>query len=225
MSDINILEILKNYPVKTPLYSTLLGPCFLSKVLEHHIQIVSQEHESCILILDEYGKYTPEGECILFPSNIMRDWEKLLWKKGDIIHSQSCNADCIFLGFKSKNFALIDVQHTLRTLDDSEVIYKEKDWCSIESFTKIDEKDKQCYINTLEERFNGKFNPDTLEIESISVFKPFDKVLVRDSPLSPWKIDVFSHEDSNSKYPYICLSQGWSYCIPYEGNETLLGEK
>lgn len=51
--------------------------------------------------------------------------------------------------------------------------------------------------------------------------KPFDKVLVRDSKLSKWRANLFSHKNVNE--PYYCVYASWNYCIPYEGNEHLLG--
>lgn len=52
------------------------------------------------------------------------------------------------------------------------------------------------------------------------VFKPFDKVLVRDSDEGLWKCDFFSHKDVDG---YYCLRSCWKQCIHYEGNEHLLG--
>ena len=52
-------------------------------------------------------------------------------------------------------------------------------------------------------------------------FKPFDKVLVRDSKASKWRANLFSHK--NIDEPYYCVYASWNYCIPYEGNEHLLG--
>jgi hypothetical protein len=51
--------------------------------------------------------------------------------------------------------------------------------------------------------------------------KPFDKVLVRDSKTSKWRANLFSHK--NIDEPYYCVYSSWNYCIPYEGNEHLLG--
>lgn len=53
--------------------------------------------------------------------------------------------------------------------------------------------------------------------------KPFDKVLVRDEYDDEWVCDIFSHID---KYDlYYCVGTRWKQCIPYEGNEHLLGTK
>ena len=51
--------------------------------------------------------------------------------------------------------------------------------------------------------------------------KPFDKVLVKDSKASKWRVNLFSHK--NIDEPYYCVYSSWNYCIPYEGNEHLLG--
>lgn len=52
-------------------------------------------------------------------------------------------------------------------------------------------------------------------------FKPFDKVLVRDSDYCEWKCDLFNY--INDEHQYICVGSHWEQCIPYEGNEHLLG--
>ena len=51
--------------------------------------------------------------------------------------------------------------------------------------------------------------------------KPFDKVLVRDSKSDYWRATLFSHINENGCY--YCVWASWTYCIPYEGNEHLLG--
>ena len=55
-------------------------------------------------------------------------------------------------------------------------------------------------------------------------FKPFDKVLARDSKDSLWHIDLYEGmlRDDN-EYNYRCMAADWVYCIPYEGNEHLSG--
>lgn len=52
-------------------------------------------------------------------------------------------------------------------------------------------------------------------------FKPFDKVLVRINDKCDWVCNIFSHMDSDNEY--VCLYMRWPLCIPYEGNEHLLG--
>ena len=54
--------------------------------------------------------------------------------------------------------------------------------------------------------------------------KAFDKVLVRDSGFEKWEADIFrKYSDvTNGKY-HRCFYSSWKLCIPYEGNENLLG--
>lgn len=55
-------------------------------------------------------------------------------------------------------------------------------------------------------------------------FKPFDKVLVRQLETEEWRANIFSHTDKTDEYlDYVCVNGRWEFCIPYEGNEHLLG--
>lgn len=51
--------------------------------------------------------------------------------------------------------------------------------------------------------------------------KPFDKVLVRDSQSDKWRVNLFGYIDKDEYYH--CAFANWVYCIPYAGNEHLLG--
>lgn len=52
--------------------------------------------------------------------------------------------------------------------------------------------------------------------------KPFDRVLVRDRDDIEWGCDFFSHL-GNKEGVFNCIFSWWRQCIPYEGNEHLLG--
>lgn len=54
-------------------------------------------------------------------------------------------------------------------------------------------------------------------------FKPFDKVLGRNEKDGVWEAELFSHYREESQYPFRCIGFARKYCIPYEGNEYLLG--
>ena len=56
---------------------------------------------------------------------------------------------------------------------------------------------------------------------NVDELKPFDKVLVRDSKSSKWRANLFGYKSMDE--PYYCVYASWNYCIPYEGNEHLLG--
>lgn len=51
--------------------------------------------------------------------------------------------------------------------------------------------------------------------------KPFDKVLIRDINAERWKASFFSYKEESH---YVSIEgRCWRQCIPYEGNEHLLG--
>lgn len=54
-------------------------------------------------------------------------------------------------------------------------------------------------------------------------FKPFDKVLVRDLDSERWRCDFFEKQEENEGFNVRCFRGVWYQCIPYEGNEHLLG--
>lgn len=81
MDTINILEILKQVPVGTKLYSPILGECFLSKVSTSEIGVICDLYPNRIYIFTTDGRYSgvgafPTAECMLFPSKKNRDWNK-----------------------------------------------------------------------------------------------------------------------------------------------------
>ena len=94
---------------------------------------------------------------------------------------------------------------------------------SSEEYRFATEEEKQQLFDALEKE--GKaWDAEKKQIEdskSKVELKPFDKVLVRDSKSDYWRATLFSHINENGCY--YCVWAGWIYCIPYEGNEHLLG--
>ena len=61
-----------------------------------------------------------------------------------------------------------------------------------------------------------------VDIKKEHQFKPFEKVLVRDSYENKWRASFFSNiREGYAKY--VTTGLVWKFCIPYEGNEHLLG--
>lgn len=87
---INIAAILKGKPKGTKLYSTIHGKCSFEAVTDEIFKInfctskfgLTQTGE-CTLI--KFGNMFDNGECVIFPSNEMRDWSKFAWKRGDVL--------------------------------------------------------------------------------------------------------------------------------------------
>lgn len=62
------------------------------------------------------------------------------------------------------------------------------------------------------------FDPKTLQ--------SFDKVLVRDCGGDMWKVDFYSHKDTDGEFPYVCIGSPYTYCIPYnDETKHLVGTK
>ena len=53
--------------------------------------------------------------------------------------------------------------------------------------------------------------------------KPFDRVLVRDSDNDKWTANFYSHNRTDREYPFGVMFNIYKQCIPYKGNEELLG--
>ena len=88
------------------------------------------------------------------------------------------------------------------------------------------EEEKQQLFSALEK--NGKaWDSDKkwiVDLKPKIKLKPFDRVLCRDDIGKEWHIDLFeSVLTDNSEYNYKCMVNVWKICIPYEGNESLLG--
>jgi hypothetical protein len=69
-----------------------------------------------------------------------------------------------------------------------------------------------------DEQDNWKLVPNKFDINTL---KPFDKVLVRDFDNTPWEIEFFSRLLNGEHFK--CLEVSYVQCIPYEGNQHLLG--
>lgn len=62
----------------------------------------------------------------------------------------------------------------------------------------------------------------------ITTLVPFEsKVLIRDGNTDKWKPNFWGFYNSEiaNNYPYECCGDAYCQCIPYEGNEHLLGKK
>lgn len=84
----------------------------------------------------------------------------------------------------------------------------------------FDYSDTECMLfPSKDQRDWSKFGVSDKEAQH--QFKPFDKVLVRDLDTHEWVCNFFSHIDEEGYY--VCVGSWWLQCIPYEGNEHLVG--
>lgn len=186
--NINIADILKDKPDGISLYSSVFGSCVYRDNCDNCIEVVTN---NCYYF-NEKGHYitngvkSENGECLLFPSNEMRDWSKFSWKKGDVLVSEGMGRlHVIFEGFDDDTYLTFKGKHYLCNYDDNED-YNEEEYNDYHKelilrtieFKKDNVNDAKAYINTIEERFGGKLNLETLEIEKHqSEFKDGDIVV------------------------------------------------
>lgn len=103
----------------------------------------------------------------------------------------------------------------------------EEEVCDTLLFRKATGEERKQFIEKAEEHYNGKYNPETLQVEPIKPecpFKPFDKVLVRNNDEMVWRADYFSHYKGNNNYHYCCIGNSYRDCIPFNDQTAhLLG--
>ena len=84
------------------------------------------------------------------------------------------------------------------------------------------EEEKKQLFSALEKegkRWDAE-NKMVVDLKPKCEFKPFDKVLVRDSESDKWRANLFGYISEDGYY--CCIFASWVYCIPYAGNEYLL---
>ena len=81
--NLNLVEILKDCPVGTKLYSPIIGEVEFKRIKYCEYPIVTcSKNGNRILSFTKEGLFFSEGECImLFPSKNQRDWSKFKPKK------------------------------------------------------------------------------------------------------------------------------------------------
>lgn len=228
---INIAEILRDMPKGTRLYSPMFSECNLDEVRTSDwttYPIILLTSADTLVGFTKNGHYVDgfeDAECLLFPSAKMRCWDKF-FKRGDVVYNPNSKMLAIFDGWVNDDYT--EFNTTINYYKDH--TFGEAEVCDTECFVKANDEQKTLFIAAAEKHYGGKYNPETLQVEPVKVvepkcsFKPFDKVLVRCNEDSVWRCELFSHYNTfNKQCPYVCLSSVYKYCIPYEGNQHLLG--
>lgn len=318
---INIAAILKDKPQGTKLYSSACGKCKLIDVDDKSFKISFYNSRFGFMrggegTFNKFGNLYDDGECVIFPSKEMRDWNKFSWKKGDVLVTEDGSTKIIFECFEDDTYLTFKGKYCLQKSNIDETFIIDTNDNLTECFSLQDKNAAQIYIYDIEDRIGGRLNMETLEIEKpkkpkkkpvfelgnlyvfnyqdedgeltiigkligknesedtltfgnqyetenekfvtdqvfdlrISVhnelreategeaitfqeaytiwekskkqsaIKPFDKVLVRDSASDKWRANLFGYIGKDGYY--CCVYANWIYCIPYEGNESLLG--
>lgn len=155
--------------------------------------------------------------------------EKSEFKDGDIAFADYGNRQDVFIVSDKTNlsegyssFISLDLSSLTLSMGYRTCFFK-KDLCKLRLATDSEKKqlfsalEKEGKIWDAEKKMIVNLKP---KVE----LKPFDNVLVRHQKTEEWRANIFSHTDKTDEYlDYVCVNGRWEFCIPYEGNESLLG--
>ena len=142
------------------------------------------------------------------------------FKNGDIVTIMPRIGDKLIYLFKAEDD---EKYYGHAFLDGNIAIVNEDSYCQKDFSTArpSTEEEKQQLFEALAKK--GKaWDAEKKEVADLKPkVKPFDRVLVRDSKSDNWRANLFSYIGKDGYYH--CVYANWAYCIPYIGNESLLG--
>lgn len=217
----NLVNILKYCPKGTKLYSPIYGEVVLDSVQNKSIYTLAKTNNGATLVVEfnRLGRFYDEfsnSECVLFPSKDQRDWDKfrIPAKKGDIMMYND-QSSVFMIDAMTDDYvtiiAYVDTYSTFRTGGHILLDYIPASEYMKKKF--FDAMDKAGYT----------WDGETLRKKQKSQFEPFEKVLVRDNERFKWKCAFYSHFEPFSNYSHVTSTGTYTMCIPFEGNEHLVG--
>lgn len=142
------------------------------------------------------------------------------FKNGDIVTIMPRIGDKLIYLFKAEDN---EKYYGHAFLDGNIAIVNEDSYCQKDFSTArpSTEEEKQQLFEALAKK--GKaWDAENKEVADLKPkVKPFDRVLVRDSKSDNWRANLFGYIGKDGYYH--CVYANWAYCIPYIGNESLLG--
>lgn len=159
--------------------------------------------------------------------------EKPEFKDGDVVYADYGNKQAVFIvsgktdlseGYNS--FIALDLRGL--TLDMGCMSFFKKDLCKLRLAT--GEEKRQLFDALVKEGKAWDAEKKLIvDLKPKCEFKPFDKVLCRNSKDDTWEADFFARLtrkeiDYTQSGKYLCVGDLWMYCIPYnEETAHLLG--
>ena len=222
----NLVSILKHCPEGTKLYSPIYGEVTLYSVNNRRIDVIATNcsDETTHIEFSSLGRLIlgySNAECVLFPSKDQRDWDKfrIPTKKGDVIMFNG-QVPCLVTGDYSQD----KKDWVCGLLEDGDFctnIIHPSEWCPcFYTFATEEVKDK---LFEAMDKAGYTWDGETLRKKQKSQFNPFEKVLVRDAESAKWRCAFYSHFEPNGIYHHITVGSTYVMCIPFEGNEHLVG--
>lgn len=175
---INIAEILKDKPLLLKFYSTTYGRITFNGVHKGKVYFFSEDTNAHSV--KQNGKMYDGGECIIFPSKEMRDWEKFSWKKGDVLVMDGFRV--VFDKWVGDDYTRFNAVHLITSSGvyfnkPSQNRYSPISHFITKYWRKMTDAETKIYMNSLEIECGGKLNLATLEIEKQPEFKDGDIVV------------------------------------------------
>ena len=149
------------------------------------------------------------------------------FKDGDIVFMREVKSEfcsnCIFILRGEYNGEEKALYHAFYNADDKFVCARYGSTRVHYNLRLATEEEKKQLFSALEKE-GKRWDSDKKAIVDLKPkveLKPFDKVLIRDFKDQAWQVSLFGYKDANNYY--CCNGSCWNQCIPYIGNESLLG--
>lgn len=235
-NNINIAAILEGMPKGTKLYSPMCGLCFLDKAetCEDPTQATVEVFDAynARYAFDNFGKYTDEGEVMLFPSKEMRDWQKFAeqmkprFELGKLYFFTEEDEDGV-LNIIGELIGKNEGEDTLTfgnqlEIDVENFVTDQAFDLRISAHKELREAtEEECqHFKNAKERWKNSFKAHK--------FKTFEEVLVRNNDECKWFPAIFVRDrgkETEYRYNVVTLHSGnagdYVQCIPYEKHEHL----
>lgn len=179
--ELNIAAILKNKPVGLKFYSPTFGCVTFNGVHKDKVYFFSKDTNAHSV--KQNGKMFDGGECIIFPSESMRDWSRFAWKKGDVLIMDGYRV--VFDKWLNDDYTRFNAVHLITSIGGYIDKPLQNRYSPISNFItrnwrKMTDAETKIYMDSLERECGGKLNLETLEIEKQPEFKDGDIVFMRE---------------------------------------------
>lgn len=222
---INVAAILKDKSQGTKLYDLLYNiDVELDTISTTDTETVvwctneTDNNTTCHRGYSEFGtvRGCSDGLRILLPSKEMRNWGKFAWKKGDVLVNKDGDVHIIFERFADDTYcSFVGKYYLWKENNDTEQFCKNERLLTSD-FQKAGKDDAQTYINTIEERLDGKLNRETLEVEKAQPeFKDGDVVAFGES------VAIYKKLENDELYFYVCIEAAWGLILSDSVNTSL----
>lgn len=257
---INIAEILARQPLGTKLYSPLCGEVAFDNITEEGNHIICRTNNipgsssvgftSDGRFYDGKGRVASDGECLLFPSKDLRQWDVTQFEEGDVVVVEEHDArfdepQLYIMIFEKCDWSDGVIYFHSLLMANSNDLCGDRNWLgvlrnpyAIRVSCRAAYKHEVLEIKQALCEHQLQWNAEKKCVEPVpeknekpaAQFKlePFDKVLVRDKDDELWLPAFFAELDNNRGDAFGVVGDGslvfYYQCIPYnDDTKHLIG--